>query len=366
MISVQELDKTFETSAGDIVKAVQSINFEVDKGSFYTLLGPSGCGKSTTLRCVAGLEKPESGEIMVGDNVVFSGMKKISVPPNKRHIGMVFQSYAIWPHMTVFENVAFPLKLGRGRLPSGKIKEKVRQALDTVRLGGLEYRPAPQLSGGQQQRLALARALVREPDIMLLDEPLSNLDAKLREAMRLELKDLLERLDITTLYVTHDQIEALAMSTKIAVMNQGKIIQEAPPEEIYAKPSCRFVADFIGSSNFVKGVVEETAEPGNFGKVKTVHGLLQAYLAIEAKAGDDVILCIRPENIEVTIKKPSSELNVLTGKVEGSAFLGEYKDVTIAVGNDIIRTRLNPQSQIGRGDNVYIYVPPETTVIVGF
>ncbi|MDP2646556.1 MAG: ABC transporter ATP-binding protein [Desulfobacterales bacterium] len=366
MIKVEHLGKTFQTSSGSVVDAVQNISFEVAQGSFYTLLGPSGCGKSTTLRCVAGLEAPESGEITVGNKTVFSDKKQISIPPDKRNIGMVFQSYAIWPHMTVFENVAFPLKLMKERLSSKKIKEKVQHALDTVRLGDLGSRQAPQLSGGQQQRLALARALVREPDIMLLDEPLSNLDAKLREAMRLELKALLETLNITTLYVTHDQVEALAMSSRIAVMSQGKIIQEAVPEEIYAKPSCRFVADFIGSSNFFEGVVEETADPGSFAKVKTTHGLLQAYLAVAAKVGDKVTLCIRPENISIETRKPSSDLNMLTGKVDVAVFLGEFKDVTIAVGEDLVRARLHPQSPVGRGDDVYLHVPPETTVVVAW
>jgi len=365
LINVHNLNKTFQTASRDIVKAIQNVNFEVEKGSFYTLLGPSGCGKSTTLRCVAGLEMPDSGEIMVSNKTVYSEEKNISIPPNKRNIGMVFQSYAIWPHMTVAENVAFPLKLMKERLSSSQIKEKVRKALDAVRLGGLENRQAPQLSGGQQQRLALARALVREPEIMLLDEPLSNLDAKLREAMRVELKDLLQRLNITTLFVTHDQAEALAMSTKIAVMKQGKIIQEASPEEIYVRPSCRFVADFIGTSNFFEGIVEETAEPGDFGKIKTAHGLWQAYLAIEARLGDKVTLCIRPENITVDTRKPASEVNTLTGKVEILTFLGEYKDVAIAVGDDLIKARLPFQSQVDRGDRVYLHAPPETSVVVG-
>lgn len=364
MLLVENLVKTFRASSGDLVKAVQDISFKAERGSFYTLLGPSGCGKSTTLRCIAGLEEPDSGEITIGDKIIFSSSKGISISPHKRNIGMVFQSYAIWPHMTVFDNVAFPLKLTRKRFSSNMIKEKVTDALDTVQLGGLEDRPAPQLSGGQQQRLALARALVREPDIMLLDEPLSNLDAKLRETMRLELKELLGRLNITTLFVTHDQVEALAMSTKVAVINNGQIIQEASPEEIYERPTCRFIADFIGSSNFFSGVVEETAEPGSLGKIKTDHGIFIACFAVEVKRGDNVTLCFRPENIVIETEKPSTENNVLTGKIYALTFLGEYKDVTIAVDNDIIKTRLSSQSPICRGDNVYIYIPPKTTIVV--
>jgi len=366
MIKVRGLGKTFKTAAGDVVHAVYDLSFDVEKGSFFTLLGPSGCGKTTTLRCVAGLEKPECGEITIGRKVVFSSTKNVEVPPNKRDIGMVFQSYAIWPHLTVAENVAFPLKLGRPRLSRKQIKEKVHKALEMVRLGGLESRPAPQLSGGQQQRLALARALVREPEIMLLDEPLSNLDAKLRETMRLELRELLERLKITTLFVTHDQIEALAMSQTIAVMNEGRIIQEAPPREIYAKPSCRFVADFIGSSNFIEGFVEETAEPGSLGKIKTVHGPLQACLTAKAKAGDRVIVCIRPENMEVSSQKPASEVNILIGIVENSGFLGEYMDAMISVGRDSMKARLHPSSQLRRGESVFVHLPPSASVVVGW
>jgi len=363
MIKVDHLYKTFKTGRGD-VNAVQDVSFEVEKGSFFTLLGPSGCGKSTILRCVAGLEKPESGEISIGDKIVYSSVKNIQVPPNKRHIGMVFQSYAIWPHMTVFENAAFPLRVERKGLTNQQIKERVSKALDRVRLNGLEDRPAPQLSGGQQQRLALARALVMEPDVMLLDEPLSNLDAKLREQMRIELRELLRGLDITALYVTHDQIEALAMSRTIAVMNQGKIIQLAGPRDVYAKPTCKFVADFIGSSNFFDGTVAETAAPGSAGKVKTVHGLLTAYLPVDAKLNDKVVLAIRPENVEVTQDKPATDINVLPGKVAVRAFLGEYVDATITVSNDAVRVRLHPSTQLNRGDNVYLRLPTDTCAAV--
>lgn len=365
MIRVTNLNKTFKTGGGDVVEAMQQIDFDIEKGCFYTLLGPSGCGKSTTLRCVAGLETPDSGEIMVGNRTVFSEENHIAVPPHKRNIGMVFQSYAIWPHMTVAENVAFPLKLMGRHFSSKKINEKVRKALSSVRLDGFENRPAPQLSGGQQQRLALARALVREPDIMLLDEPLSNLDAKLREAMRIELKELLQRLNITTLFVTHDQVEALAMSTKIAVMKEGRIIQEASPEEIYTKPSCRFVADFIGSSNFLEGTVEKKLD-GGLVIIKTEHCLWQALLNVKAEVGDKVMVCIRPENLTIETNKPSTEHNLVSGQVEFSTFIGEYKDIVVCVGGDLIRAKLPIHSRIGRGDTVHLHAPPEACIAVGF
>ncbi|MBI4334981.1 MAG: ABC transporter ATP-binding protein [Chloroflexi bacterium] len=363
MVKVKNLFKTFGTDRGD-VKAVQDISFEVEKGGFFTLLGPSGCGKSTTLRCIAGLEKPESGEIIIGDKIMFSSEKRINVPPNKREMGMVFQSYAIWPHMTVFENAAFPLHVNRRGLTAAQVRDSVMKALDLVRLQGLEDRPAPQLSGGQQQRLALARALVREPQVMLLDEPLSNLDAKLREAMRLELRELMRRLNITALYVTHDQIEALAMSRTVAVMSEGRLVQLASPRDIYAKPSCRFVADFIGSSNFFEGNVVEAAPPGGQGKVKTKHGVFVSYLPQDAKVNDKVVLCFRPENIEVEHQKPADNINIIPGKIEVGAFLGEFVDATISVDGDLVRARLHPTVPIHRGDDVFLRLPPETCISV--
>src|SRR5438876_8807945 len=244
MLQVTMLRKTFTTERGG-VRAVEDVSFTVEEGRFFTLLGPSGCGKTTTLRCVAGLERPEAGTIRL-DDAVLSGPGRF-MPTYARDIGMVFQSYAIWPHMTVFDNVAFPLRVARTRPTLLEIRQRVSQALATVRLEGLQDRAATKLSGGQQQRLALARALVREPKLLLLDEPLSNLDAKLREQMRMELRQLQRTLRLTTLYVTHDQVEALAMSNVVAVMHQGRIMQTGAPREIYERPANRFVAEFIGS-----------------------------------------------------------------------------------------------------------------------
>src|SRR5205823_12558032 len=216
----------------------------VPEGKFYTLLGPSGCGKTTTLRCLAGLESPDSGEIEIAGQVVYSSRTGALVRPDHRPIGMVFQNYAIWPHMNVFENVAFPLRVSERPPSRDETRRMVTEALALVGLEGLEDRPAPQLSGGQQQRLALARALVRKPKLLLLDEPLSNLDAKLRQRMRIELRELQRRLRITTIYVTHDQAEALFLSHRVAVMQNGRIAQEGRPRDLYASPSSGFVADF--------------------------------------------------------------------------------------------------------------------------
>jgi iron(III) transport system ATP-binding protein len=224
MIEIRNLHVRYQTDEG-AVHAVRGVDITVEEGQFYTLLGPSGCGKTTTLRCLAGLETPDEGTISIDGEVVFSATEGSLVPPYKRDIGMVFQSYAIWPHMSVFQNVAFPLQEARPRRGRGEIRDKVKNALALVQLDGLQDRPAPFLSGGQQQRLALARALVNEPKVLLLDEPLSNLDAKLREETRTELRDLVKRLGITTVYVTHDQLEALTMSDLVAVMDQGEIVQ---------------------------------------------------------------------------------------------------------------------------------------------
>src|SRR6185312_12427087 len=267
MIEVKSLTKIYADGDNAGVKAVDGISFTVEEGRFYTLLGPSGCGKTTTLRCIAGLEKANGGEIVVAGKKVYAAGDHTFVPAYRRPIGMVFQSYAIWPHLTVFENVAFPLRVGKQRFSSADIRKKVGSALAQVELGDYEERMATQLSGGQQQRLALARALVREPQVLLLDEPLSNLDAKLRERMRVELRELQRRLRITTVYVTHDQIEALSMSNVIAVMSGGKIVQEGSPREIYLQPKTKFVANFIGSTNQMTGQVTKLEGNGT----ATVH-----------------------------------------------------------------------------------------------
>src|SRR5258708_36274304 len=249
VLSVKSLYTEYASEHGQIVKAAQDVSFEVPEGKLFTLLGPSGCGKTTTLRSIAGLERPTSGEIEVGGRVVYSSARNIFVAPNRRNFGMVFQSYAIWPHMNVFQNVAFPLEVRK--LKKKEIRERVMRVLTAVQLDHLVDREATKLSGGQQQRLALARALVMDPQLLLLDEPLSNLDAKLRDAMRTELKRLQRELNLTTVYVTHDQTEALALSHEIAVMSDGFIKQVGTPRQIYETPNSQFVADFVRTTNFI-------------------------------------------------------------------------------------------------------------------
>ncbi len=363
MLSIENLQKVFHASGNAEVRAVDGINLSVEPGRLLTLLGPSGCGKTTTLRCLAGLERPDSGRIVIGDTTVFDSAKGIFVPASDRGIGMVFQSYAIWPHMSVFENVAFPLRVARNRkYSSAEIKDKVRQALEMVRLGGFEQRSSTQLSGGQQQRLALARGLVHEPKVLLLDEPLSNLDAKLREQMRFELKHLQRTLRITTVYVTHDQSEALALSDEIAVFNAGRIVQRGSPQDIYGQPASRFVADFIGSANFLSGAVTQAAEPDGMVLVATAHGILRCPFAEAVRAGQKVVITARPEDLMLYPAAPGDGLNVLAGTVSGRVFLGDVIDYIVDVGDGELRIRARPEHEFRVRETVHIGIAPQKCV----
>ena len=358
MVKIIDLIKRFTGDKHSQVAAVNGISFDVPEGRFFTLLGPSGCGKTTTLRCIAGLERPDDGVIYIGERVVSSPRDRIFIPSHKRNIGMVFQSYAIWPHMTVFENVAFPLRVGHSNIPAQKIKDRVHAALAMVQLEQLAERPAPKLSGGQQQRLALARALVGEPKLLLLDEPLSNLDAKLREQMRIEVRELQRRLGITTVYVTHDQAEALAMSNQIAVMKDGKVVQMGHPRDIYESPANQFVADFLGSANFVNGKLRASNQ------VETAYGMLDCAAQDHLRVGEDVIISLRPENIFVHSEQPREMKNVWQGKVQVAVFLGETYDCQILVGDQILRVRVHPSQRVRRDDPVYLHIPSESVTVM--
>ena len=356
MLHVDDLVKTFPPSRSekDRVAAVDGVSFDVPAGQMYTLLGPSGCGKTTTLRCIAGLEKPDRGEIVVSDRVLFSSTEGVSLRANERGLGMVFQSYAIWPHMNVFRNVAFPLQVLPQRSRPGKreIAERVGEVLRVVRLDHLADREATDLSGGQQQRLALARALVMRPPLLLLDEPLSNLDAKLREEMRFELKRLQRTLGITAVYVTHDQVEALAMSNRIAVMREGRIEQIGRPRDVYERPTSRFVADFIGSSNFIEGSIVGGDRTEGY-RVTTATGELRARSDATLPAGTSVVLCIRPEHVGLREGPPApEERQAWGGTVQARAFLGESVDHVVDVGGFEVRARCNPSLSIAPGTQV--------------
>lgn len=361
-IKVDRLVHTYQVR-GQPAPAVQDVSFEVAENEFYTLLGPSGCGKTTTLRCVAGLERPESGSIQLGDVVVVSDNKY--VPTQRRDIGMVFQDYAVWPHMSVFENVAFPLRVGKARLSRSVLRDRVEEALRLVDMDAYVDRKATQLSGGQQQRLSLARALVRQPTVLLLDEPLSNLDARLREQMRTELRLLQRRIKVTTLFVTHDQVEALSMSNRIAVMDKGHIVQEGRPREIYQAPQTEFVARFVGTTNFIRGTVTGLPEDGGGVLVQTPVGTLRCRSAADLTESAEVTIAIRPEAVRISPEAPVEVgQNLLKGTVTMFQFLGECIDYRVEAGGETIRVRTDPKATFRRGDSAFLSVLPEDCVIV--
>jgi iron(III) transport system ATP-binding protein len=364
VLSVKSLHTDYTGAGGHVVKAVQDVSFDVPDGELFTLLGPSGCGKTTTLRSIAGLERPRSGSIDVGGRVVFSSDQGIFVAPNRRNFGMVFQSYAIWPHMNVFKNVAFPLEVRKSRPSRKEIKDKVMRVLATVQLAELVDRDATKLSGGQQQRLALARALVMEPQLLLLDEPLSNLDAKLREAMRFELKRMQRDLGLTTIYVTHDQSEALALSHEIAVMSEGRIVQIGSPRDIYERPHNRFVADFVGSTNFIDGKMLSAATGNGRCRVATALGELNVQ-CVETLAKDAaVVVSVRPEDVELSEAAPAREDgdNLCVGTVAAKAFLGDYLDFQVKVGDSILLARVHPSLRTPVGHPIHARMRAEKCV----
>ncbi len=359
-LRIKNLYKTFNR-----VVAVDRLDLEVREGEFFTLLGSSGCGKTTTLRLVGGLEKPDGGEIFLGDQCLASHAQKLFVKPEKRDMGMVFQSYALWPHMTVFENVSYPLKL-RG-IKGSAAEKKVAEVLELVGLGGLEERPAPALSGGQQQRVALARALVFSPRVLLLDEPLSNLDAQLREEMRRELKALQQRLGITVLFVTHDQIEALSLSDRIAIMKAGRFEQIAGPEEVYYHPATPFVRDFLGKTILLAGrvvgatdqlvKVEVEQAPGAPLLIKRAVGASSPN-GIPA-AGQPVMVAIRPEEVGLWGSAPEGCANLVEADLQFVQFLGDRYEYTVTLGADT-RVLTSPASQhLKAGGKVFLELKSE-------
>ena len=364
MLEVRNLMKRFRVRDGTLVKAIDEVSFRVEQGEFFTLLGPSGCGKTTTLRSIAGLERPDGGSISLRGKVVFDSRDAIFVVPNQRNVGMVFQSYAIWPHLNVFENVAFPLRAS-GRRNLNEISDKVERALDLVGLQGFEQRPATQLSGGQQQRVALARALVREPDVLLLDEPLSNLDTKLRERMRSELKRLQRDLGITTIYVTHDQMEGMVLSDRVAIMSGGQILQLGNPHDVYERPTSDFVADFMGSTNLITGVLRTRVERPSIEVVETEVGPLKCAFSSECETGARVTISVRPENIHIGSVAMREDSNVLEGKVKERSFWLGMVEYAIDVRGFEFRVRSIADGGALLGDqNVRLKLMPDKCVAI--
>jgi iron(III) transport system ATP-binding protein len=350
-IRIQGVSKRY-FSGGKTITALDNVNLTIPANQIFTLLGPSGCGKTTLLRCIVGLEAPDAGEVRIGDEVVFSKDRNISVPPEKRGLGMVFQTYAIWPHMNVFNNVAYPLQIRN--VPKDVIRERVAKTLGFVQLQGMEERPATKLSGGQQQRVALARALVGEPKVILFDEPLSNLDAKLREETRKELKTFLAKLKITAVYVTHDRVEALALSDTIAIMRDGQIIEVGAPKQIYFDAAHRFVADFIGRANLIQAKVRGEASG---------HTLVECGLGTiacerrDVPTGSEVTLCIRPEFIRLA-RGAAGGANVVNGRVETLIFIGEAYEAEIRVGSELLLAKIEPDAQLEEGSAVSFTLDP--------
>ena len=351
---IEGLVKVFEGG----VRAVDDVSLTIPEGEFVTLLGPSGCGKTTTLNCVAGLERPDGGRIAVGASVLTDVARGVILPPERRDLGMVFQSYALWPHMSVSDNLAFGLRLRK--VPRAEIATRIKSTLELVELAGLGDRYPYQLSGGQQQRVALARAVVAQPRVLLLDEPLSNLDAKVRERARFWLRDLQRRLGITALYVTHDQAEALAISDRIAVMSEGRVLQYAPPSDIYERPSSRFVAEFIGRSSFLHGVVAGATDGRIQVRLAGSGTLLQAAAAgARLEAGDRVVLAVRSERIDMYGQGAGE--NVVAARIRSFVYAGAEYEYILDTPEGELRAS---SSRALTGPDLQVHLPPDSIVVL--
>jgi iron(III) transport system ATP-binding protein len=366
MLKITNLVKTY--AGGDPKNpVVKGIDIQVDAGQLVTLLGPSGCGKTTTLRMIAGLEQPSVGTIEIGGATVYSSAAKIEIPPNRRPIAMVFQSYAIWPHMDVFHNVSFPLESGKFHLSRADIRRRTEEALAMVDLADYAKRSPSNLSGGQQQRVALARALVMQPKILLLDEPLSNLDVRLRDQMRDTIKELHERAHLTTIFVTHDQNEAMALSDQIILMNQGRVVESGAPETVFQRPRDPFTANFIGKYNIIEGTIEHVA-PDGLMTIGTPLGTLTARADdSSAKSGTPAHVYIRPGSIN--LQRPAAGTPGLTGHITAAVYQGSYWEmrVTAADGTTLLvhlslaaARRIDPSA----GAAVLLMPDPDEVVVV--
>ena len=356
MVRLRGVAKRYD---GQKTAAVSDLDLDIEEGEIFALLGPSGCGKTTTLRMVAGLEDPDEGSIWFKDRPIVVASRRFFVPPEKRQVGMVFQSYAIWPHMTVEENIAYPLRVRRQS--EAEIRERVGRVLELVGMSTFAKRSAMQLSGGQQQRVALARALVYEPGLLLLDEPFSNLDTKLRDQMRYEVKMLQQKLKITVLFVTHDQVEALSLSNRLAVLNHGTVQQVGRPRDLYEQPANEFVRDFLGKAVVLRGVVSDVTSSNV--NVRLDGAVNDIALDAEACAagllkGDRVCLSARPEDIE--IRAPGQARNgefVLEGRVESALFVGERTEYRVmARDQESFSVYSHRRSNFSEGDLVQLAV----------
>lgn len=365
MLSIERLEKTYPgRKDSQPVRALRGVNCNVNRGDFFALLGPSGCGKTTLLQSIAGLETPDSGVIRIKDRAVFDPDNSVMVPASRRMLGMVFQSYAIWPHMTVFDNVAFPLVHGHSRTRSGDVRKRVMAALERVQLENFADRLAPHLSGGQQQRVAVARAIVHEPELLLLDEPLSNLDAQLRDTMRDELRQLVKSLDITTVFVTHDQVEAMGMADHIAVINHGNIMQVGSPDEIYFRPNNAFVANFVGHSNRIPGRVVAVERDGTrtLRRISTAIGEIRSTAQSQVSEGEDALCIIRPQAF--LLAGTGVEENVFEAQLTARTFLGDFVEATADVGEMSLGIVFNSYDVTPAGQMLKLVVPYDRCIVV--
>ena len=342
-VVLKNVRKDFTTKLLGTVTAVNNFNLSVEEGECFSFLGPSGCGKTTTLRMIAGFEDLTAGEISLCGKPVSVREKNIYVPPEKRDLGMVFQAFAVWPHMNIFENVAFPLRVRK--VPRAEIRERVSKALKHCSLDGMEKEYPGNLSGGQQQRIALARAIVTNPKVMLLDEPLSNLDPKLRESMRFEIKKLQREFGFTIIFVTHDQSEAMALSERMLVMDMGNIVQIGTPTELYNKPNSRFVHKFLGQSTFTNIIVENGRAYAK--------GNMQQALPVEVPAGCDreMVLATRPNQIDI------NRTSGYHSRVEKRIFLTDYTEYHVRVGEDLVQVQTPHRILFAEGDECYLQFP---------
>ena len=363
-VTLQDVKKTYPNG----MRAIKNFSLTIEQGEFISLLGPSGCGKTTTLRCIAGLETPDSGTIQLADQTVFQGSasKSLNVPTERRGLSMVFQQYALWPHMTVLENVAFPLK--SRKLPKADVAAKAERALRSVRLWELRDRQITQLSGGQQQRIALARAVAPDPNVVLFDEPLSNLDVKLRDSMRIEIMELQQRMGLTAVYVTHDQDEAFSLSSRIVVMSQGSVEQVGTPADVWESPASPFVAEFVGTSTRVEGRLmnEARLSAGDTGRFMSDDGFEVHFVATkELPAKGNAVAFLRSGEIKLTQETPvTSRRNVWEANLELQSFHGDYAFAYVRLHGRRVACRLDrPLVGVGHSDRLYASIEPDRVVV---
>ena len=357
IVQVRSLVKHFLREDKTVVPAIDDVDLDVHPGEFVVLLGPSGCGKTTLLRCIAGLEKPDAGSIAIQGRPVFDSSIGLVVPPERRNISMIFQSYALWPHMTAFDNIAYPLQ--SRNVAKATIADRVRAALKLVGIPELEQQYAAQMSGGQQQRIALARAIVSNDDLVLFDEPLSNVDAKVREQLRIELLEMQRKLGFSALYVTHDQTEAMALAHRVAIIRLGKIVQIGTPRDVYERPLSRYVARFVGTTNELSGtIVSSVGSDGNV-RVSTEFGEILAVSANSSfRQGDKVAVVIRPERCKLSTTEPSGPIK-WSGVIEAALFLGSHTEHVVRIGESTFLEWSVGSELRETGSRVWLSVAPE-------